>query len=98
MELSAVISEKTKLEEYSEGVRSRPDTRFIPFEVTEFGTLGGDATVFLTEHAKQGAASKGMHVGNLLAFLRRKVSLAVHATHTDTVLRGLSATPPPQTV
>jgi hypothetical protein len=37
-------AEKTKLEKYSEGVRSRPDIRFIPFAVTEFGTLGGHAT------------------------------------------------------
>jgi hypothetical protein len=37
--------EKTKLEKYnSEGVRSRPDIRFIPFAVTEFGTLGGHTT------------------------------------------------------
>ena len=59
--------EKTKFEKYSEGVRSRPDIRFIPFVVTEFGTLGGHATAFLTELAKQAAASKGMHVGKLLA-------------------------------
>jgi hypothetical protein len=31
---------------YSEGVRSRPDIHFIPIEVTEYGTLGGHATVF----------------------------------------------------
>jgi hypothetical protein len=52
--------EKTKLEKYSEGVRSRPDIRFIPFVVTEFGTLGGNATAFLTELVKQATASKGM--------------------------------------
>jgi hypothetical protein len=44
--------EKTKFEKYSEGVRSRPDIRFIPFAVTEFGTLGGHATAFSTELAK----------------------------------------------
>jgi hypothetical protein len=60
-------------------------------QVTEFGTLGGHATAFLTELAKQAAASKGMHVGMLLASYRRKVSLAVHVAHTDNVLRGLSA-------
>jgi hypothetical protein len=60
-------AEKTKFEKYSEGLRSRPDIRFIPFEVTVFGTLGGHATAFLTELAKQAAASKGMHVGKLLA-------------------------------
>jgi hypothetical protein len=59
--------EKTKFKKYSEGVRSRPDIRFIPFAVTEFGTLGGHATAFLTEPAKQATASKGMHVGKLLA-------------------------------
>jgi hypothetical protein len=32
--------DKTKVEKCSEGVRSRQDIRFIPFGVTEFGTLG----------------------------------------------------------
>jgi hypothetical protein len=77
--------EKTKL------VRSRPDIRFMSFVVTEFGTLGGHATAFLTELAKHVAASKGMHVGNLLASRRRKVSLTVHVANADNVLRGLSA-------
>jgi hypothetical protein len=35
---------------------------------------------------------QGMHVGkSLLASFHRKVSLAVHAVHTDSVLHGLSA-------
>jgi hypothetical protein len=82
---------KTKFEKYLERVRSRPDIRFIPFAVTEFGTLGGHARALLTELAKQASASKGMHVGKLLASWRRKVSRAVHVAHTDNVLRGLSA-------
>jgi hypothetical protein len=82
--------EKTNFEKYSEGVRSRPDIRFIPFAVTGFGTLGGRATAFFTELSKHVATSKGMHVGKLLAFWRRNVSLAVHVAHAD-VLRGLSA-------
>jgi hypothetical protein len=65
--------------------------RFTPFAVTEFGTLGGHTTAFLTELAKHAAASKRMHVGKLLASWRRKVSLAVHVAHADNVLRGLSA-------
>jgi hypothetical protein len=81
----------TKFEKYSEKVRSRPDIRFVPFPVTEFCTLGGHATAFLTELPKQEAASQGMHVGKLLASMRRKVSLAVHVAHADNVLRGLSA-------
>jgi hypothetical protein len=83
-------TEKTKLEKYSEGVRSRPDIRSIPFVVTEFGSLGGHATAFLTELAKQAAASKGMYVDKLLASWRQNVSLAVHVAHADNVLRGLS--------
>jgi hypothetical protein len=51
-------AEKTKFEKYSEGVRSRPDIRFIPFAVTEFGTLGGHAAGFFTKLA--------MHVRNHL--------------------------------
>jgi hypothetical protein len=83
-----------KFEKYSEGVRSRPDIRFIPFErfaVSEFGTLGGHAMTFLTGLAKRAAASKGMHMGSLFACWRRKVSLAVHVAHADNDLRGLSA-------
>jgi hypothetical protein len=83
--------EKTKFDKYSEGVRSRPDIRFIPFPIMEFGTLGGHATAFLTELTKQATASKGMHVGKLLASSRRKVSLAVDVAHADNVLHGLSA-------
>jgi hypothetical protein len=45
----------------------------------------------VTELAKQASASKGMHVGKLLASWRRMVSLAVHVAYTDNVLRGLSA-------
>jgi hypothetical protein len=84
-------AEKTNFDKYSEGVRSRPDIRFIHFAVMEFGTLGGHVTAFLTELAKQAAASKGMHVGKLLTSCRRKVSLAIHVAHADKVLRGLSA-------
>jgi hypothetical protein len=72
-------------------VRSWPDIRFIPFAVAEFGSLGGHATAFLKEMAKQAAASKGMHVGKLLASRRRKVSLAVHVAHADNVVRSFSA-------
>jgi hypothetical protein len=84
-------ADKTKFDKYSEGVRSRPDIRFIPFAVAEFGTLGGHTMAFLTELAKQAAASKVMRVGKLLASWRRKVSLAVHVAHADNILRGLSA-------
>jgi hypothetical protein len=72
-------------------VKSRPDIRFIPFAVTEFGALGGHVTAFLTEPARHATASKGMHVGKLLTSLCRKASLAVHVDLTDNVLRGLSA-------
>jgi hypothetical protein len=52
--------EETKFDEYSEGVRSHPDTRFIPFVVIKFGALGGHATAFSTELARHATASKGM--------------------------------------
>jgi hypothetical protein len=77
-------------EKYSEGVRSRPVIRFIPFAVTEFGALGSHATDLLNEQANLATASKGMHVGKLLASWRRiKVSLAIHVAHAENVLRGL---------
>jgi hypothetical protein len=56
-------AEKTKIEKYSEGVRSRPDIRFTSFAVTEFGAFGGHVTAFLTELAQLAVASNGMHVG-----------------------------------
>jgi hypothetical protein len=37
-EVSLRRAEKTKFAKYSEGVRSRPDVRFIPFVFMEFGT------------------------------------------------------------
>jgi hypothetical protein len=91
--LEVILSrgEHTKFEKYLEGVRSRPDIRFIPFAVTEFGALGGHDTAFLDKRPKKAAASnKGVHVGNLLAFWRRNVSLAVRVAHADSVLRRLS--------
>jgi hypothetical protein len=88
--LCAVLR-RPSFKKYSEWVRSRPDIRLIPFEVTEFGTLGGHAAAFLTGLAKQAAASEGMHVGKVLASWRRKVSLAVHVARADNVLRSLSA-------
>jgi hypothetical protein len=45
-------ADKTKFEKLSEVARSRPDIRLISFAITEFGTLGGHATAFLTELAK----------------------------------------------
>jgi hypothetical protein len=81
-------AEKIKFEKYSEGVRSRPYIRFIPFAVSEFGTLNGHATAFLTELAKQAAASKGVHVGKMLASWRRKVCPAVHVARTAFLSTG----------
>jgi hypothetical protein len=80
-----------KFEKYSEGVRSRPEVRFIPFAVAEFCTHGSHAAAFFPKLAGQAAASKGMHVGKLSASWRRQVSLAVHVARADNLLRGLSA-------
>jgi hypothetical protein len=65
-------------------VRSRPDIRIIPFAVSEFGTLGGHATAFLTALAKQVASSR-------VASWCRKVSLAVHVAQADNVLREIES-------
>jgi hypothetical protein len=45
-EVALYRAEETKFEKYSEGVSSCPDIRFIPFAITNFGTLGGHATAF----------------------------------------------------
>jgi hypothetical protein len=39
-QVALLRAKKTKFKKYSKGMRSRPDIRFIPFAVTEFGTLG----------------------------------------------------------
>jgi hypothetical protein len=80
-EVALIRDEETKIQKYSEGVRSHPDTRLILFVVAQFGALDGHATAFLTYMARQATASKGIHVGKLLAFWRRKLSLAVHVGH-----------------
>jgi hypothetical protein len=90
-EITIRRAKNTKFEKCSEGLRSRPDIRFTPFAVTEFGILGGHAMAFPTELAKHATASKGIHVGKLLASMRRKVSLTACVGHADNVLRGLSA-------
>jgi hypothetical protein len=81
----------TNLRHYHGPPRSLPQPQPGSETNVEFSSLGGHATAFLTELAKQAAASKGMHEGKLLACWRRKVSLTVHVAHADTVLRGFSA-------
>jgi hypothetical protein len=82
-------AKKTKFEKYSEGVKSRPDIRFICGHGIQCSRRPRHG--FLNGLARQAAAFKGMHVGKLLASWRRKVSLAVHVALADNVLRGLSA-------
>jgi hypothetical protein len=85
-------AEKTKFEKYSEGMRSRPDIRFIPLAITEFGALGGHATAFLTELAKQASSRLYRDArGQVVGLLAAKVFLVVHVAHADSVLSGLSA-------
>jgi hypothetical protein len=55
-------AEKTNFDKYSEGVRNRPDTGFIPFAVTEFSALGGHATAFFAELVRKTAASMKMKI------------------------------------
>jgi hypothetical protein len=47
LEVAISRAEKIKFKKNSKGVRSRPDIRFTPFAVTEFGALGGHAKAFL---------------------------------------------------
>jgi hypothetical protein len=72
-------------------MRSRPDIRFIRFEVTEFSALGGHATSFSTQLARHATSCKGMHVGKLLASWCQDISLTVHVAEANNVLRGVSA-------
>eukprot|EP00873_Tetraselmis_striata_P028556 jgi/Tetstr1/448820/TSEL_003788.t1 len=65
--------------------------RFVPFAVSEFGSLAPHAEAFLVELAKASQAHIGKNIGQLLSAWRRRFSLLINMAHADNVLGGVAA-------
>eukprot|EP00873_Tetraselmis_striata_P040259 jgi/Tetstr1/460523/TSEL_005782.t1 len=65
--------------------------RFVPFAVSEFGSLAPHAEAFLVELAKASHAHIGKKIGQLLSAWRRRFSLLINMAHEDNVLGGVAA-------
>eukprot|EP00873_Tetraselmis_striata_P017855 jgi/Tetstr1/438119/TSEL_026742.t1 len=66
--------------------------RFVPFAVSEFGSLAPHAEAFLVELAKASHTDTGQKIGQLLSAWRRHFSLLINMVHADNdVLGGFAA-------
>eukprot|EP00873_Tetraselmis_striata_P014210 jgi/Tetstr1/434474/TSEL_023566.t1 len=84
--------ERHKIQKYDEGVRNAAGMlRFVPFAVSEFGSLAPHAEAFLVELAKASHAHTGKKIGQLLSAWRRRFSLLINMAHADNVLGGVAA-------
>eukprot|EP00873_Tetraselmis_striata_P026214 jgi/Tetstr1/446478/TSEL_003601.t1 len=84
--------ERRKIQKYDEGVRNAAGMlRFVPFAVSEFGSLAPHAEAFLVELAKASQAHTGQKIGQLLFAWRRRFSLLINMAHADNVLGGVAA-------
>eukprot|EP00873_Tetraselmis_striata_P012269 jgi/Tetstr1/432533/TSEL_021906.t1 len=87
-------AERRKIQKYDEGVRNAAGVlRFVPFAVSEFGSLAPHAEAFLVELAKASQAHTGQKIGQLLSAWRRRFSLLINMAHADNVLGGVAAAP-----
>eukprot|EP00873_Tetraselmis_striata_P017346 jgi/Tetstr1/437610/TSEL_026277.t1 len=85
-------AERHKIQKYDEGVRNAAGMlRFVPFAVSEFGSLAPHAEAFLVELAKASQAHTGKNIGQLLSAWRRRFSLLINMAHADNVLGGVAA-------
>eukprot|EP00873_Tetraselmis_striata_P020702 jgi/Tetstr1/440966/TSEL_029234.t1 len=85
-------AERHKIQKYDEGVRNAAGMlRFVPFAVSEFGSLAPHAEAFLVELAKASHAHTGQKIGQLLSAWRRRFSLLINMAHADNVLGGVAA-------
>eukprot|EP00873_Tetraselmis_striata_P006956 jgi/Tetstr1/427220/TSEL_017408.t1 len=87
-------AERHKIQKYDEGVRNAASMlRFVPFAVSEFGSLAPHAEAFLVELAKASQAHTGQKIGQLLRLSawRRRFSLLINMAHADNVLGGVAA-------
>eukprot|EP00873_Tetraselmis_striata_P035034 jgi/Tetstr1/455298/TSEL_042134.t1 len=86
-------AERRKIQKYDEGVRNAAAgmLRFVPFAVSEFGSLAPHAEAFLVDLAKASQAHTGQKIGQLLSAWRRRFSLLINMAHADNVLGGVAA-------
>eukprot|EP00873_Tetraselmis_striata_P007170 jgi/Tetstr1/427434/TSEL_017597.t1 len=86
-------AERHKIQKYDEGVRNAAGMlRFVPFAVSEFGSLAPHAEAFLVELAK--ASHTHTHWPKnlqLVSAWRRRFSLLINMAHADNVLGGVAA-------
>eukprot|EP00873_Tetraselmis_striata_P002184 jgi/Tetstr1/422448/TSEL_013286.t1 len=85
-------AERHKIQKYDEGVRNAAGMlRFVPFAVSEFGSLAPHAEAFLVELAKASHTHTGQKIGQLLSAWRRRFSLLINMAHADNVLGGVAS-------
>eukprot|EP00873_Tetraselmis_striata_P024026 jgi/Tetstr1/444290/TSEL_032181.t1 len=85
-------AERHKTQKCDGGVRTAAGMlRFVPFAVSEFGSLGPHAEAFLVELAKAGHTHTGQKIDPLLSAWRRRFSLLINMAHADNVLGGVVA-------
>eukprot|EP00873_Tetraselmis_striata_P011817 jgi/Tetstr1/432081/TSEL_021552.t1 len=85
-------AERHKIQKYDEGVRNAAGMlRFVPFAVSEFGSLAPHAEAFLVELAKASHTHTGQKIGHLLSAWRRRFSLLINMAHADNVLGGVAS-------
>eukprot|EP00873_Tetraselmis_striata_P018711 jgi/Tetstr1/438975/TSEL_027467.t1 len=85
-------AERHKIQKYDEGVRNAAGMlRFVPFAVSEFGSLAPHAEAFLVELAKASHTHTGQKIGQLLSAWRRRFSLLINMAHADNVLGRVAA-------
>eukprot|EP00873_Tetraselmis_striata_P003701 jgi/Tetstr1/423965/TSEL_014576.t1 len=85
-------AERHKIQKYAEGVRNAAGMlRFVPFAVSELGSLAPHAEAFLVELAKASHTHTGQKLGKLLSAWRRRFSLLINMAHADHVPGGVAA-------
>eukprot|EP00873_Tetraselmis_striata_P039296 jgi/Tetstr1/459560/TSEL_004925.t1 len=65
--------------------------RFVPFAVSEFGSLAPHVEDFLVELAKASHTHTGQKIGQLLFAWRRRFSVLINMAHADNVVGGAVA-------
>eukprot|EP00873_Tetraselmis_striata_P000245 jgi/Tetstr1/420509/TSEL_001053.t1 len=84
--------ERHKIKEYDEGVRNAAGMlHFVPFAVSEYGSLAPHAEAFLVELTKASHTNTGQKIGQLLSAWRRRFSLLINMAYADNVLGGVAA-------
>eukprot|EP00873_Tetraselmis_striata_P034089 jgi/Tetstr1/454353/TSEL_041260.t1 len=86
-------AERHKIQKYDEDVSKNAAgmLRFVPFAVSEFGSLALHAEAPLVELVKASHTHTGPKIGHLLSAWRRRFSLLINMAHADNVLGGVAA-------